>query len=147
MNKLANTAVAVLSLTALAACGGPSASFDYQTASEERQQKYLDGIANGFKTGFRFTAGNRAELSRLEADASIDMVSITIQYKDDRMEKASGEQIGQMKQLLLKYSCKNAQKSKMLEQGVTMRIRMKRPSGSQMTGFDIDEEGCQGYVT
>ena len=47
------------------------------------------------------------------------MVSVTIQYKEDKVEKATGQQIGYMKQMLLKQSCAHAKKSRMLDHGVT----------------------------
>ncbi len=121
--------------------------FDYATATEERQQKYLEGVANGFSAGFKLTAGKRAELSRVEADASIDMISITIQYKDEKIENVTGQQIGQLKKMMQKTACKMADKKKMLESGVTMRMRLKRPSGSQMTGFDINAADCAPFLT
>lgn len=130
----------------LTACGAPTRNFDYQSATEESQQKFLEGVANGFKTGFRITSGNRAELTRVDADASIDMVSITIQYKEDVAEKATGQQIGMMKNQMLSFGCKHAKKNDMLDKGVTIRFRLKRPSGSQMSGFDVDTEGCQAYI-
>lgn len=141
-------AAVVMGFIALATVGSISggAGFDYATADYERKQKFLDGIADGFTTGFKLTAGKRAEVTQVFADASLDLVSVSVQYKDPEVENVSSNMVEKQRQFILKKTCRLAERQKLLENGITFRMRMYKPSGTQMGTIQVDNDACQPYI-
>jgi len=122
------------------------ANFDYANAEAEQRQRFLDGIADGFKTGFKLTAGKSAEVTQVFADESVDLVSISIQYRDERINDVPVDFIEKQRLLMTKKGCQLAQKQKILDMGVTMRVRFYKPSGLQMGTVQVDEDACDQYI-
>ncbi len=121
-------------------------SVAYAERTEEAQQQYLDNMAKGFTTGFKFTAGKRAEVTDIFTDAEYDMISISVKYLGEDAENASQIQIEKMRRYMEKSVCKMADKQKMLANGITFRVRMFRPSGTKMGTVQVDQENCVQYI-
>ena len=139
---------AVIAFSTMASLsGGGNRIANYDTLDDASQQEVLDQIASGFKAGFNLTAGKRAEITQIYTDTSYDLVSISVQYNDKRIETAPADAIERTRQMLTKQTCKLANKQKMLERGITMRIRMHRPSGARMGTVQVDPENCARYIS
>lgn len=148
MNKAAPLIIApivggviLLSMAALT-----RAEFDYATATEERQQKYLDNIARGFSAGFNATSGGSATIKRISANASADVISVDIQFTKKEVETATASAVENFRQFVYKNECAWLEKNDVLEKGVSIKIRMTKPSGSVLTNFNINDEACSAYI-
>lgn len=137
--------VGFISFASVASLSG-GGKFDYATADEERKQQFLDNVAKGFTHGFKMTAGKSAEITQIFTDSSLDLISISIQYNDQRVETVSATHIEKQRVFMAKQSCRMAKKQKLLEMGVTMRMRLYRPSGAKMGVVQIDSESCAHYI-
>ena len=125
---------------------GSSEKFDYVTAEEERQQQYLDNVARGFRGGFKIGAGKSAEITKTFTDASIDMISFSIQLKDEKINDTPYDHIEKQRLVMLKRTCEQAANKKLLEYGITMRMRFYRPGGAQLMAIQVDEGSCARYI-
>lgn len=119
--------------------------FDYATASERRQQKYLDGVVKGFERGFIATAGGAAFIERIGADAGRDMISVDVRFRKKEVETATADQIGDFRAYIYKENCRYFAENAFLEQGVTLKMRIRRPSGAILTSFAVNAEACAPY--
>lgn len=142
----------ILSAAALAALKsgdlnlGFNFNFDYANASEERQQKFLDGVAKGFQSGFRRSAKGLAEIERIKADAVYDTISVDIRFRDKNTERANGYQVEAFRKSVFTENCALFDSKKLLDAGVKMKIRMKRPSGGVLTNLAFDSAACKPYL-
>ncbi len=140
--------VGIVMMASVASVGVNSAGrFDYATADEEQKQKYLDSVAKGFRGGFRIGAGKSAEITQTFTDASIDMISFSIQLKDERINDVPFEYIEKQRLLMLKQTCGQAANQKLLENGITMRMRFFKPGGGKLMAIQVDEAACAQYIT
>ena len=148
MNKAAPLIIApivggviLLSMAALT-----RAEFDYASATEERQQKYLDNIAKGFAAGFNATSGGAATIKRISANASADAISVDIQFTKKEVEYATARAVDDFRQFVYKHECAWLEQNAVLEKGVAVKIRMTKPSGSILTNFNINEDTCAAHI-
>ena len=153
MGKTVTIAIAafigIVMMASVASVGGSNGSgkFDYLTADEERQQKYLENVARGFRGGFTIGAGNSAEITQTFTDASIDMISFSILLKGERINDTPFDHIEKQRLLMLKKTCQQAANKKLLEYGITMRMRFFRPGGDKLMAIQVDEGSCAKYIT
>lgn len=138
--------ISFLTFASLGAITSSGGKFDYATADEERQQKHLESIAKGFRAGFKLTAGNNAEISNTFVDSSLDMISFTIQLKNSNINNVPHDYIEKQRLLMQKKSCKQAHRQKLLDNGITMRMRFYRPGGGKLMTVEVNEESCAEYV-
>ena len=120
--------------------------FDYATADEERKQKYLENVARGFRGGFKLGAGDSAEITQTFTDASIDMISFSIQLKDERINDVPYDYIEEQRLLMLKKTCQQAANKKLIEKGITMRMRFFKPGGAKLMAIQVDGAACAKYI-
>jgi hypothetical protein len=138
-------AAGLLTVVAVAALG-PALNFDYADASEERQQKFLDGVAKGFEAGFKRSARGSAEIERIKSDAVYDTISVDIRFKDPNAEHANGYQVEAFRKSVYTENCRLFASRKLLEAGVKMKLRIKRPSGGILTNLAFDSAACKPYL-
>jgi len=124
---------------------GPS-RFDYADATEERQQRTLDNIAKGFESGFDATSGGQAVIKRIRTNAETDTISIDIQFTKKEVEYAGTAAITEFREFVYKHNCGFLSRKSVLQEGVTLNIRMTRPSGAALTNFSISESNCKPYL-
>jgi len=120
--------------------------FDYADAPEDRQQQRLDNIARGFEAGFNATSGDLSVIKRIRASAETDSISIDIQFTKKEIEYAGTGAIQEFRNYVYKYNCAILDKKSVLQEGVTLKIRMTKPSGSVLTNFTINEAACEPYL-
>ena len=48
---------------------------------------------------------------------------------------------------MLKKTCEQAANKKLLEYGITMRMRFYRPGGGKLMAIQVDEGSCAQYIT
>jgi hypothetical protein len=149
MGKIITIAIAVfvgiVMMASVASIDG-GGKFDYATADEERRQKYLENVASGFRGGFKIGAGKSAEITQTFTDASIDMISFSIQLKDERINNTPFDHIEKQRLIMLKKTCQQAANKKLLEYGITMRMRFYRPGGGKLMAIQVDEAACAKYI-
>lgn len=147
MNKAAPAIIApIIGGLMFAAMGTTQGiGFDYKSASEERQQKYLDGIASGFERGFNATAGGAAIIERIDASADRDTISVEVRFTKKEVEKATADQIEDFRQFTYNRNCGYFAENALFEKGITLKMRMKRPSGAVLTNFTVNEDSCELY--
>lgn len=137
---------AVVGFMTVAGIGAATNKFDYKTATEERQQKYLDNIVSGFEAGFKLTAGRTAAIERAKANADWDTISIDIKFNTANVNNVSSGQIEAFRKEMYSKNCKWLAKNRVFEHGVAMKIRMKRPNGAALTSFTFDGENCAAWL-
>jgi len=143
-------AAAFVGFVTIASVGSVSdrgGKFNYVTADEEQKQKYLNDVARGFRGGFKIGAGKSAEITQTFTDASIDMINFSIQLKDERINDTPFDYIEKQRLLMLKKTCEQAANKKLLEYGITMRMRFYRPGGGKLMAIQVDEAACAKYRT
>ena len=147
MNKAAPAIIApIIGGLMFAAMGTTQGvGFNYETASEERQQKYLDGVAKGFEKGFSATVGRAAVIERISANAEWDTISVDVRFTKKDVEKATADQIEDFRKFIYRRNCSYFAERALFNQGITLKMRMKRPSGAVLTNFTVNEEGCAPY--
>ena len=116
--------------------------FDYKSAPEERQQKFLDGVAKGFETRFGATAGRNAVIERISASARWDAISVEVRLTKESAETATADQIENFRAFLYKQNCGYFAEKSLFEQDISLKMRVKRPSGAALTAFTVNEENC-----
>ena len=124
---------------------GPS-DFNYANEPESRQQKKLENIAKGFEIGFKTTSRGMAEINRIRADAETDTISVDIRFIRADVEHAPANAIAEFRREVYKNNCAFLDNKSLLDEGVTLRIRMTKPSGSALTNFTINKDGCRPYL-
>ncbi len=147
MNKAAPAIIAPIVGGLMFAAMGTTqdARFDYKAASQERQQKYLEGVVKGFEKSFSATAGGAAIIERASANAQWDTISIDVRFTKKEVETATAEQIEDFRRFIYQQNCSYFAEKSLFDQGVTLRMRMKRPSGAVLTNFTVSDEGCEPY--
>ncbi|MEK7264695.1 MAG: hypothetical protein AAB227_01225 [Pseudomonadota bacterium] len=119
--------------------------FDYKSASEERQQHYLDGLAKGFERGFAASSGKAAVIERVSANAQWDTISVDVRFTQQTVESATADQIEDFRRFYYKQNCSFFAEKSLFEQEITLKMRVKRPSGSILTNFTVNEQNCAPY--
>jgi hypothetical protein len=127
-------------IIAAAACG--AATVDYAEQSEEIQQQRLDRFASGFKAGFNATSRGQAEIERMTANAAWDSVTADIRFKPANVEQASLEDLAAFRKYLFDKSCNFAPQRSLFEQGVSLKLRLKKPSGSTLANYELNQKNC-----
>jgi hypothetical protein len=135
--------VGALMLAAMAAT--QSVKIDYRSASEAQQQKYLNAVARSFERDFRAAAGDGAFVERIDADAAWDAILVDARLTRDEVERATGEQIEDFRDFVYERTCGRFAEQALFETGVTLKIRMLKPSGALLATFNINENGCEPY--
>ena len=121
-------------------------SLDYSSSTEERQQKYLEDIARGFEAGFKATAGRNAEIKRISANPDADAISVDIQFLRKDVERATPKAIESFRKEIYTKQCGFLAKRGVLEQGISIRMRMTKPSGAPLTNFNVSASTCERYL-
>lgn len=124
---------------------GP-AKLQYADSSEERQQQRLENIANGFRAGYAVTSGGHSEITRITADAERDLVAVDIRFTNKLVEHAGYNEVSAFREGVLKHACAFLDKKGVISEGVTMKLRMTKPSGARLTDISLSEEGCAPYL-
>jgi hypothetical protein len=132
--------IGVLMFAAMATTQG--VRFDYRAAPESRQHKYPDGAVTGFERGFAAPAGGAAFIERIGADAGRDMILVDVRFRKKEVETATADQIEDFRAYIYKENCRYLAENAFLEQGVTLKMRIRRPSGAILTSFSVNEEAC-----
>lgn len=140
----ASGALVLAAAAAGAAVLAPS-PFDYAHAGEASRQHYLDGLAAGFRSGFHASVGRRAQVESLTADARAGLISVDIRLRDARAERLSENEVDAIGDSLGERNCALLGERGLLDDGVAMRIFVKRPSGGALAGFSFDKESCAVY--
>jgi hypothetical protein len=133
----AGRSIALIAAGAIAACSAATA--DYQSMSPEKQQAHLDSVAKGIKAGFPATAGGVAQITYLTADADADIIALDMKITDSRAENASYAQAEKMKQTMQEQSCVNSAVRDLFKIGVTLKLRILRPSGANLATVSLSE--------
>ena len=133
-----------LLLVALAAtgCAGPAS---YPEMTDEKQQAYLEDVARGIESGFRVSAGNVATIKTLSADAARDLISVEIRFTPPQIERASYEAIAKMRAQVFEQMCNKSPARQLMDNGVHLRVEMKKPSGMTMTNVELSSGACAPY--
>lgn len=147
MNKAAPAIIApIIGGLMFAAMGTTQGvGFDYKSAPEERQQKYLENVVKGFERGFEATAGDIAVIERISANAQWDSISVDVRFTQKTVESATADQIENFRNFNYKQTCGYFAEKSLFDQGVTLKMRVKRPSGAALTNFTVNEESCAPY--
>ena len=138
--------VGFIAIAGIGAVGGPGGGFDYATAESAERQKFLDSVAKGFRGGFRLGAGKSAEITDTFTDESVDLISFSIQLKDERINDVPLGHIEKQRLLMLKKSCQQASNKRLLDYGVTMRMRFYKPGGAKLMSVTVNQENCAKYL-
>lgn len=146
MNRLVigAAAIACLSATAGVAALAPT-HFDYASASEESQQRFLERFGWGFRKIIGDGAGETAEVERVDADARWNSVDVDIRFTEPQVETFSSSEVEAVAQAIYVEYCKTDDEKRLLEQGVRMNLRMKRPSGGALSNVVLDDETCATF--
>lgn len=146
MNKAAPAVIApIVGALMFAAMGTTEdARFDYAAASEVRQQKYLERIVGDFERGFAATAGG-VVIERISASAEWDAISVDVRLTKKEVETATAEQIEDFRDFAYERNCAYFAEKAVFDQGVTLKMRIKRPSGAALTTFTVNGESCEPY--
>lgn len=144
MNKAAPAIIApIVGALMFAAMGTTqSVNFDYAAAPEDRQKKYLDGLALQFERDFKASAGKSAIVERVDADASNDIISIDIRFNNEIVETATADQIAEFRNYAYARHCAFAVEKALFDKGIALKIRVERPSGAALATLVINEESC-----
>lgn len=144
MNKAAPAIIApIVGGLMFAAMGTTqSVNFDYTAAPEDRQKKYLDGLAVQFERDFKATAGKSAIIERIETDASIDVIAVDIRFNTEIVEAATADQIAEFRNYAYARHCAFAVEKALFDKGIALKIRVERPSGAALATLVISEESC-----
>lgn len=145
MNKAAPAIIAPIVGALIIAAMGTTRSFDYAAASEDRQRKYLEKIARSFERNFSAAVGDNAIVERISADAHRDAISVEARFAKKEIETATAGQVEDFRSFAYGRSCAWFAERALLDQGVTLKMRIKRPSGAALTAFTVDRESCEPY--
>lgn len=145
MNKAAPAIIAPIVGALIIAAMGTTRSFDYAAASEDLQQRYLVKIARGFERNFSAAVGDNAIVERISADARRDAISVEARFAKTEIETATADQVEDFRSFAHRRSCAWFAERALFDQGVTLKMRIKRPSGAVLTAFTVDREGCEPY--
>lgn len=138
--------IALLIFFASIATVNGDANLNYASMDEAQQQEYLDKIVKGFAFAKWLNIGGPLKLSQTFADASLDVVSISYKITDPRIERVNASQIQKVRLQLTKSVCTLRPMQMVIEQGVTLRIRVVRPSGAPIMTAQLDKGSCRKYV-
>jgi len=119
-----------------------SVNFDYAAATEDRQKKYLDGLAAQFEREFKTSAGKSAIIERVETDASTDILSVDIRFNSEIVETATADQIAEFRNYAYARHCAFAAEKALFDKGIALKIRGERPSGAALATLLVDGESC-----
>ncbi len=129
-------------MLAAAACGAPA---NYSTADEDSQQQYLDRFAKGFEQGFKMTARGQAEIENISTNAQYDSVSVDIRFLPSNVERATTQELVAFRKIIFEKNCNFGPQRALFEQGVTLKVRMKKPSGSALASYDLNKSSCASH--
>ena len=115
---------------------------DYQSLNEEAQQHFLDGVARGIKDGVVATAGGQADIPYITADAASDLIAFDFRFADPRAEAIDHRTTETMKRELFVQYCNYFAGDKLNDSGVTVKMRLLRPSGGAIASLSFNEETC-----
>jgi len=135
--------LSILGLAALSVEAG--LRFDYQAASEERQQAYLDGVVSAMRSSFARQGGS-AEMTSATGDAAHDVVRVGIRFTDDRLEEPPGQQIEFLKQYMYTENCNYFATRAVIEKGVAIEFSIARPSGAPLADLSFTAQSCAPYA-
>jgi len=136
-------AIAALTLLGLAALRFNAAGFDYLTASETRQQVYLDRVASQIRSSF--SSGGAAEVTGLSVEAPRDAIVVSLRYTDPATEEPPAQQIQFLKKYMYTENCGRRAVRAVIERGVKLEIRFTRPSGRPLAEVTLDRRACAGH--
>lgn len=119
--------------------------FDYSSAPEERQQRFLEGVARDFERNSRSTFGKSAIIEHISADAQTDAITIEARFKDALVEMATDDQIAELQDFIYARNCGYFTEESLFGKGITLKVRMKRPGGKALASVNADDEGCANF--
>ncbi len=120
--------------------------FDYAAASLEDKQKYLEAKAKNFSRGFNLTKGGASEISNVYVDAESDLVSISVQLKDENLDFAPLANLDVARNTILRTACMLTDRELLTQTGYKMRLRFFKPSGGSLMTAEISGEACAPYI-
>ena len=121
------------------------AYFDYPNADEESQQSFLDGTADGLKASF-LVSGFRGEMESIRGDAARDQISFTIRHTEPHMDHIKPHVIESRKRSWMRDICPTAKNQHLLDYGITIEIKFKRPNHSKLMNVTVNSETCADYI-
>ena len=121
-------------------------NFDYANASEDARERYLTNIANGFERGFNATSAGQAEIKQINVNPQADAISIDVRFVRKEIEYAPAKAVEEFRRFVYENNCAFLDKKTVLEKGVTLKIRMTKPSGAPLTNFTLNSTGCAPYL-
>ena len=149
-NGASQFAVALLGAALMATTPGcgqlAGGKFDYATASLEDKQRYLEAKAKNFSRGFNLTKGGASEITSTYIDAATDLVSITMQLKDPKLEHAPVGNLGPIRDTILKTACTLTERNLLAETDFNMRLRFWKPGGAKLMTVEVNGESCAPYM-
>ncbi len=116
--------------------------FDYSTASLDQKQKFLEAKAKNFSRGFNLTKGGASEISNVYVDAQSDLVSITVQLKDQNLQYVPAQEAEGFRKTILKSACALTDRKLLTETDYTLKIRFFRPGGGNFLTVEANGENC-----
>ena len=138
---------AILGFAVFAVLGpGFNEPFDYDSASPERRQEFLEKKARRFEAGFRVTAGKSSEISNIFVDEAYDLVSISVKLRKDSAENLQFQHVAQYREFMLEKSCQLTERKLLTDTPYTMRIRFFKPSGAKLMTVEINGESCKRFL-
>jgi hypothetical protein len=135
-------ATPIIAALAAAGCAGPAA---YQEMTDEKQQVYLEGVARGIESGFRVSAGKIATIKTISADAARDMISLEIKFTPPQVERAPYDAVMKMRNQVFEQMCNKSPSKGLIDNGVSLRVELKKPSGMTMTNVALSSGACAPY--
>ncbi|MEM8934860.1 MAG: hypothetical protein AAGC77_00455 [Pseudomonadota bacterium] len=149
MDKLLTSVIAATTgLVALAGLGAIVSSdhFDYAGADDASKEQYLNAVATGFSAGFNLSAGGRATITDIAANAREDALTLSIVLRDRKLDGPDDTFRIQERDWLSEQSCKLAAGKRMMIDGIKMRVNAYRPSGASLAEIDVDSSSCEPFL-
>jgi hypothetical protein len=135
-------AAAIAVALAAAGCAGPAS---YQEMTDENQQAYLEGVARGIEAGFKASAGKIATIKTISGDAARDMISLEIKFTPPQVERAPYDAVMKMRNQVFEQMCNKSPAKGLIDNGVSLRVELKKPSGMTMTNVALSSNACSPY--
>lgn len=138
--------VTLIGMIGVGALGLKSAvDLDYRGQSEQDQQRFLDGVAKGFSDGFAVSAGDQAKITYLTASAANDTIAADIKFANPAIEQINGVATENLRKQLFSQYCNYLAGEKLNDSGVTLKLRLMRPSGAPITTVLFNEATCAAH--
>lgn len=122
-------------------------SFDYNTATLEQKQSFLERKAKNFTRGFNLTSVGASEISDTYADAEFDLVSISVKLTEIRAHQIPHSEVEKARKILMRSACRLSERKLLEETPFNMRVRFFGMGGSPVLTANINGETCTPYYS